>query len=147
MDQAQKLVNAKRYSDAVAAYQDALDLMPDNAAAKAGLQKAKKAAETVKPASNTLPAEYARQMQLGAALDKQQRYAEAVKAYAAALKAVPNDAKASNAQGFSQHMADGIKLLSTRKFADAAKEFDEALKINADDATAKGLAKRAKDGR
>jgi colicin import membrane protein len=147
MDQAQKLVNAKRYSDAVAAYQDALDLMPDNAVAKAGLQKAKKASETVKPASNILPAEYTRQMQLGATLDKQQRYAEAVKAYAAALKAVPNDAKASSAQSFSQHMADGIKLLSTRKYADAAKEFDEALKINADDATAKALAKRAKDGR
>jgi colicin import membrane protein len=147
MDQAQKLVNARRYSDAMNAYQDALDLMPDSAPAKAGLQKAKKASETVKPTGGAAPAEYTRQMQLGAALDKQQRYADAVKAYATALKAVPNDAKASSAQSFSQHMADGIKLFSARKFADAAKDFDEALKINADDATAKALSKRAKDGR
>ncbi len=121
--------------------------MPNDAAAKASLQRAQKALDTAKPATPAIPAEYVRQMQSGAALDKQQRYADAVKAYNAALKALPNDAKASNALGFSQHMADGIKLFTTRKFPDAAKEFEAALGVSPDDATAKALLKRAKDGK
>jgi tetratricopeptide (TPR) repeat protein len=147
MDQGQKLLTAKRYADAASTFQDALKLMPNDPTAKAALQKAQKALDTAKPATPAVPAEYVRQMQTGAALDKQQRYAEAVKAYNAALKALPNDAKATNALGFSQHMSDGIKLFTTRKFPDAAKEFEAALGVSPDDATAKALLKRAKDGK
>ncbi|MFL5244949.1 MAG: hypothetical protein ACJ8FY_22840 [Gemmataceae bacterium] len=147
MDQGQKLLAAKRYADAAAMFQDALQLMPNDATAEASLQRAQKALDAAKPPTPGTPAEYGRQMQAGAALDKQQRYADAARAYNAALKAVPNDAKATSALSFSQHMADGIRFFTARKFPDAAKEFEAALGVSPDEPTAKALLKRAKDGK
>jgi cytochrome c-type biogenesis protein CcmH/NrfG len=89
-------------------------------------------------------------MQNADANEKQQRFAEAAKAYREALRLVPGDAKATEGlkrADFGQHLAEGKKLLAARKFADAAREFDEALKISPDNNEAKTLLKRAKEGK
>jgi tetratricopeptide (TPR) repeat protein len=101
-----------------------------------------------RPAPNA-QAEYGKQMQAGAALEKQQKFADAARAYQEALRWQPGDARAAalrNAQ-FAQHMADGKRLLAARRFPDAAREFDEALKLVPADAEAKALLARARAGK
>jgi hypothetical protein len=93
------------------------------------------------------PAEYTKQMDAAAGFEKQQKYADAVTAYRAALKAVPNDARATKALDFAEHMADGQKALSAKKFPDAVREFEAALKMTPGHADATALLKRAKEGK
>src|SRR5262249_36806417 len=69
------------------------------------------------PPPPNVQAEYNRHMQAGAALEKQQKFAEAMKAYQEALKLMPQDAKAAAAlrtAEFSQHMAGAQKTLTAR---------------------------------
>jgi tetratricopeptide (TPR) repeat protein len=101
------------------------------------------------PAPNP-QAEYGKQMQTGAALEKQQKFADAARAYQEALRWQPGDARAAAAlrsAQFAQRMADGKKLLAARRFPDAAREFDEALKLAPTDAEAKALLARARAGK
>jgi hypothetical protein len=86
-------------------------------------------------------------MDAAAALEKQQKYADAATAFKAALRALPNDARATQGADFAQHMADGQKALAARKFPDAVREFEAALKVMPNNADAAALLKRAKEGR
>jgi tetratricopeptide (TPR) repeat protein len=103
-----------------------------------------------KPPAPNPQAEYGKQMQAGAALEKQQKFADAARAYREATRWQPGDARAAaalrNAQ-FAQQMSDGKKLLAARRFPDAARAFDEALKLVPTDAEAKALLARAKAGK
>jgi tetratricopeptide (TPR) repeat protein len=152
----QAAAGAKKYDDAIKAYTDALKLMPGDREATKGLNDAKQAADAAKappkpdPSKTDPKAEYAKQMQAGAAADKAGKYADAMAAYREALKQVPNDAKATQAlknAEFNSHMAAGKKLHADKKYNEAAKEYEEALKIILDEPRAKDALKRAKDGK
>ena len=85
--------------------------------------------------------------QTAAAQEKQQKYADAVASYRAALKVIPNDPRATKGADFAQHMADGQKALTARKFADATREFEAALKVIPNHVDATSYLKRAREGR
>jgi Flp pilus assembly protein TadD len=82
-------------------------------------------------------------MQLAAALDKQQKYADAANAYQTALKLMPGDVKAM----IGLHMAAGQKALAARQFADAAKEFETVLRVSPNHPEATKALKQARQGR
>jgi tetratricopeptide (TPR) repeat protein len=84
-------------------------------------------------------------MQLGAALEKQEKFADALKAYQAALRAVPNDAAAAKRTEYAQHMDAGVTALKANRKSDAVREFEAALKAAPNDPAATkwlGQAKR-----
>jgi tetratricopeptide (TPR) repeat protein len=149
MNQGQTAMAGKHYAEAVKVYGDALRVVPNDPTASKALKDAQAALDATKPPPHppAPPAEYTRQMDAAAALEKQQKYADAVMAYKAALKLVPGDAKATKGADFAQHMADGQKALAARKFPDAVREFEAALKVMPNNADATALLKRAKDGR
>jgi colicin import membrane protein len=96
-----------------------------------------------KPPMVNPQAEYTKQMQAGAAFEKQQKYDEAIRAYKEALRVVPGDVKA----GAAVHMAEGQKALKAKRFADAAREFEETLKLIPNHPEATKALKQAKQGR
>jgi tetratricopeptide (TPR) repeat protein len=160
MAQGQAALTAKRYAEAVAAYQGAVKLKPADAATAKALREAQQALEASrKPAPPPPPpppppvppaVEHARQMQAGAAFEKQGKYAEAAAAYQAALMQVPGEARATAALRnalFQLHMANGRSAHAARRFADAVKSYEEALKLQPANAEAKDRLARAKAGR
>ncbi len=89
-------------------------------------------------------------MQTAAALEKQQKYTEAIKAYQEALRAVPGDARAAAAlkgAEFAQHMAEGKKAAAARRFPDAVREYEEALKLSPGNPEANSALQRARQGK
>jgi tetratricopeptide (TPR) repeat protein len=141
---------ARKLDDAVQHFTQALRLMPGDRDATACLQTATKVRDDMKkapPAPPAPPAEYTRQMDAAATLEKQQKFGDAVLAYKMALRVVPGDAKATKGADFAQHMADGQKALTARKFPDAVREFEAALRVMPGNADATALLKRAKEGR
>jgi tetratricopeptide (TPR) repeat protein len=146
----QSALGAKKYDEAIKAFTDALKLVPGDKDATKGLNDARQAADAAKAPRPDPKAEYAKQMQAGAAADKQGKFGDAMTAYREALKWSPNDPKASAAlknADFSAHMAEGKKLHDAKKFSDAVKEYEAALKIQPDNKDAKDALKRAKDGK
>jgi tetratricopeptide (TPR) repeat protein len=146
MAQGQTAMAGKHYADAVKAYGEALKVMPNDPAATKAHKDAQAALDASK-APPPPPAEYTRHMDTAAALEKQQKYADAVSAYKAALRVVPNDPKATAGADFAQHVADGQKALAARKFPDAVREFEAALKVMPGNADATAFLKRAKEGK
>ena len=71
------------------------------------------------------PAAAAHFNNLGSALHSAGQFEPAEAAYREALKARPNDLKAT----FGLHMAEGQKALDAKRYADAQKAFDDALKL------------------
>ncbi len=101
------------------------------------------------PPPNPSP-EYTKQMQVGAALAKQQKYTDAIKAFQEALKLQPGDKPATDAlhrAEFDLHIMDGNKAMAAKKYAEAVKEFEAALKAEPGNAEATALLKKAKEGK
>jgi tetratricopeptide (TPR) repeat protein len=170
LSQGQAAQRARRYGEAVQAYEQALKVRPGDPTATRGLQEARQAltAPRVPPKPPTPPpapraptpapkspppppaAEYERQMQAGAALDKQGKHAEAVAAYQAALRARPGDARAAgavrNAQ-LLQHLTSARAAHAARRFPDAVREYEEALKLQPANAEVKAALQRARAGK
>jgi tetratricopeptide (TPR) repeat protein len=146
---------AKRYADAVKAYTEALKLMPDNATATRGLQEATQAlrAASVQPPPPPVAnaqAEFTKRMQEAAGFEKQQRYADAIKAYQEALKVVPGDARATEGlrkADFALHFAEGQRLMTLRRFADAVREYELALQREPGNAAATAALKKARESK
>src|SRR4029077_14952359 len=86
---------------------------------------------------------YAKQLRLAQALEKQQKYDDAVNAYNAALKLKPGDVDST----VGLHMARGRKALVPARFADAAGEFEEVLRISPKHAEATRALQQARQGR
>jgi tetratricopeptide (TPR) repeat protein len=76
-------------------------------------------------------------MQAAAALEKQQKYAEAAQTYQEALKLQPGDATATRRADFARHMDAGGRQAPAKKWAEAVAEYDLAVKLAPDDATAR----------
>jgi tetratricopeptide (TPR) repeat protein len=155
--EAQAAMQAKRYVDAQRAYGEALKLFPADPTAQRGMQDAQRAAADASktkapPASPPPPpqpdpqARFQKEMDNAAALEKQQKFADAMKAYQEALKIRPGDAKAS--QGvklaeFNWRLAEGQKHLQARRFVEAQREFEAALRLFPGNPTATQLLKKA----
>ena len=95
------------------------------------------------PPPANVAALYAKQLQLAQALEKQQKYDDAVNAYAAALKLKPGDVDST----VGLHMARGRKALAGGKFPEAAREFEETLRISPKNAEAARALQQARQGR
>ncbi len=151
--QGQAASAAKRHADAVKAYQAALKIRPGDPGATQALQQATAALNAAsRPAPPPPPppqpspqarAAYAGQMQAGAALDKQQKFADAAKAYQEALKFIPGDAAAT----YAVRMAQGRVHQGARRFPEAVREFQAALQVRPNDPTATDALNRARAGR
>jgi tetratricopeptide (TPR) repeat protein len=146
--QGQTLQAGKKYDEAIKAYQQAGTLMPGDPTVAALLKQAEKERDTV--LAEQRQAEYSRQMQAGAALDKQKKWDEAMKAYDAALKQIPKDAKASealNKASYNHHMTEGDKAFTARRFMDAVREYDAAVKLYPKDQDAAKALKKAQNAK
>ncbi|HYT87847.1 MAG TPA: hypothetical protein VEL76_03935 [Gemmataceae bacterium] len=146
--QGQAAMAAKRYADAVKAYGDALKLIPNDPTVTQRLREANTALEASRKTAPPPPPNpaYVAQMQAGAAQEKQQKFADALKAYQAALKIVPGDAKATERVRYTTHMAEGQRLHVARQFAAAVREYEAALQLVPNDPAATAALKRAKAG-
>jgi tetratricopeptide (TPR) repeat protein len=102
----------------------------------------------VKPAVTAPPAPppaFAQKMQAAAALEKQQKYAEAAQLYQEALKLLPGDATATRRAEFARRMDAGNRQAQAKKWTEAVAEYEAALKLVPDDATAKQLLQTARN--
>jgi tetratricopeptide (TPR) repeat protein len=89
-------------------------------------------------------------MQEAAAFEKQQRFADAIKAYQQALQLMPKDAKATEGlrkADYGLHFAEGQRLMGLRRFADAAREFELALQRDPGNPAATAALKKARESR
>lgn len=143
MKQGKAAMDAKKFDDAVKAYDEALKVKPGDAAAIAGK---KAATDAVKPPVKADPkAEFTKAMQQGATLQGQKKFADAASAYQLALKHA-NDLgdKAGQAQAYlgiarNEHAA--------KRFAEAIKAYEEVLKRSPNDAEAKAGLTKAKQNK
>jgi tetratricopeptide (TPR) repeat protein len=137
-------LNAKKWDDAITAFNAALTIVPNDPEATKGLQAAN---DGKKPKGD--PKEYGKQMAAAAAAEKKQEYLDALQAYQKALKAMPDDAAAragfKKASDYNQRMVDGKKALDAKKWPDAVKAYEDALKLYPDSNEAKKYLQKAKD--
>ncbi|HEY1376273.1 MAG TPA: hypothetical protein VGF55_05740 [Gemmataceae bacterium] len=148
MAQGKSALTGRRFDEAQRAFADALKFQPNDPEAARLLRQAQDAskppapppppptaravppppAPAKPPATPQPPAAYTQQMQAAAALENQAKYADAAKAYQAALRAVPNDPAATKRAEYAQHMDAGLTAVKAGKKADAVREFEAALK-------------------
>jgi tetratricopeptide (TPR) repeat protein len=154
MGQGKTALKDKKYDDAVKAFTDALKLIDDKEA-RALLKQAQDEQKNL--------AEYTRQINLGKIALNAGKWDEAITAYNAALKLVPNDPEATKGlqaatdgkkkadsagrrANFDKLVAQGKTALKDKKYDDAVKALTEALKLITDDKEAQGLLKDAQAG-
>lgn len=129
-------MNANRYADAVAAFTEALKLVPNDLDAQKGFTDAQTALNAI-VARKT---DYDRFMALAAAAMAKKLYPDAVVAYRDALIAIPDDplAIAGLRQAkYLRNMSEGDKALLVKKYGEAIKHYEEALKEVPGDKAAK----------
>jgi tetratricopeptide (TPR) repeat protein len=146
-------LQGKKYADAVKAYEGALQLFPTDPNAAKMLKQAQQLWNSSKktqppPMKETdTPKIFDQAMKSGAALEKEQKYAEAVKAFQEALKLRPKDANAYQGALRNQyylHLTQGQQYLDMGMFIEAQREFESALGLFPKDPTALKLLAKAK---
>jgi tetratricopeptide (TPR) repeat protein len=140
LDDAQRLQAKGEFDSAIRALQTAKRLRPteevDRLLTAAMVQQAR-ATPPPKPAAPVPPPPaFTQQMQVGAALEKQEKFADALKAYQAALGIVSTDQAAIKRADYTRHMDAGLTALKAGKKPDAAREFEAALKTAPNDPAA-----------
>jgi tetratricopeptide (TPR) repeat protein len=143
MKQGQAALNAKRWADAVKAFDQALKLRPGDGEAIKGKKAASDALNAPKPPPVNPLAEYNKAMQRAQALEKQRKYAEAVAAYREALKWVAGDAKQVTNQG-NAWLGVARNEHAARRYAEAVKAYEEVLKRIPNQPEARAALPRAK---
>jgi len=155
MTLAREATTAKKHTEAVKHYQQALNLFPNDPDAKKGLDAAIKA-EGIGKKQNL--EDYKLAMDAARDAVKKQNYQGAVFSFKEALRLMPGDKaaqeglaaaeaalktatdNAKNKQAFNQLMTQGKSALATKRYAEAAGHFQAALKLFPNDAEArKGL--------
>jgi colicin import membrane protein len=151
MNQGKAALAARHYEEAKMAFSDALRFEPNDPEATQLLKQAQDGGKAPPPppppppplyrpppppATATVAQAFSQQMQAGAAWEKQEKFADALKAYQAALRLAPGDAAATKRAGFAQHMDAGLTALKAGKKPDAAREFEAALRDAPNDPTA-----------
>jgi tetratricopeptide (TPR) repeat protein len=136
-----------RYEEAFRLYKAAKELLPEDQAAEKGMRNAQRLLDTIVAAQIA----YQRFMAQAATAMTNQRYAEAVSAYAEALRLSPTDLDATNGLSLAKAALEkqvrvqneydrlirlGNTALSRRAYAEAQKAFQDALKLVPDDPTA-----------
>jgi tetratricopeptide (TPR) repeat protein len=146
MQQGRIAMSAKKFADAVKAFETAKALFPTDATVGKALADATKALNASKapPKPMGKPPQYTRQMDQGAALEKAGQYDRALAAYKAALQLAPDDDDADKKVDFCQFMSNGGQAMKARKFAEARTAYENALKLFPNDANAKLALQRAK---
>jgi hypothetical protein len=142
---------AKKYDDAVTAYKSALKYIPNDQKATQQLAQAQQllqeSAKVKAPPADPAKA-FSDAMQRGAAAEKKDNYADAVKAFSEALKLRPKDADANagwKKNQFSLNMQQGQQYLDNMMWVNAQGEFEAALRIFPKDANALKLLQKAKN--
>jgi tetratricopeptide (TPR) repeat protein len=154
----EKALAEKKYADAETAFTRALELDPENAAAKKGLTVAEAALlAAAKLAEDEMKrrAEHDRLMTDGRSALAAKKYAAAAEAFSAAAQLVPGDVEAGKllaqakdglaaekadketAARYAAHMEAGRAAMIAMRYADALREFISAQKLMPDDAAAK----------
>ncbi len=158
MTQGRTAFAERRLDDAQRAFAEALKTAPNDPQAAGSLKQAQDAARIPAPLpppppgtrvtplpppsrpSSPVPPPpsliFAQHMQTGAALEKQENYADALKAYQAALAIDSADPTAIRRADFARHMDAGVTALKSAKKPDAAREFEAARKLAPNDPAA-----------
>jgi tetratricopeptide (TPR) repeat protein len=137
MDLGKKALAAKEWTDAVRAYESAIQVMPGDEAANKGLGEARTALAAVLD-DKAKAAEYQARMDAGREALKTARYPDAAREYLAALRLVPDDAAATKGlqeaerkiadnQDLAKRKADFERLLERAKTSLRNKHFDDAI--------------------
>jgi len=164
MDQGKKAVADKSWSDAVTAFESAIQVLPGDADANKALSDARAALAVVQSDKAKL-ADYQTRIDAGKAAMTAQRYADAVREYLAALRLAPDDAAATKGLKNAEAKLDDNKDLEKRKsdytlamirgkasykarsFDDAIDSYQTALKLIPGDAEATACLTTARQGK
>ncbi|MFT3882496.1 MAG: tetratricopeptide repeat protein [Gemmatales bacterium] len=146
-------VTAKKYDDAIKAFEKALQLVPDDKDATAQLAQAKKLkADAATPPVKQPPVPQktppAQLLSQAAALQKQSKWEEALALYRQVLAQSPNDqtAKAgARTCEFQVHFDAGRAALTKKDKEAAIKSFEAALKLTPGHQETQKLLKQARD--
>src|SRR5262249_23220844 len=127
IDQASLAMQAGRYGDALQLYGEALRLVPGDPVAIQGLRDARTAAG----AALRRGGDVGRAMQTATNALRARQFSDAITAFRAALRLVPDDPQALaglRKARFGQAMSDGQAAMRASRFADAVRNFEEALR-------------------
>jgi tetratricopeptide (TPR) repeat protein len=151
MTAGQAAMATKKYDFAVKYFGDALKLAPNDQNATTQLRAAQKLLDTPK-VKTPPPADPAKQyndaMQCATAAEKDQKHADAVKAYSDALKARPKDAAALagwKQSQFALNLQQGQQYLDNAMWVAAQNEFQSALNVFPGNPQAQKLLQKAKN--
>jgi tetratricopeptide (TPR) repeat protein len=143
IDQASLAMQSGRYGDALRLYGEALRVAPGDQVAIQGLRDARTAAGAILQRGG----DFDRAMQSGTAALRMRQWSDAVAAFQAALRAVPDSPQAAaglRKARFGQAMSDGQAALNASRFADAVRSFEEALRQIPGDPAASGALRQAR---
>ncbi|MSU79602.1 MAG: tetratricopeptide repeat protein [Gemmataceae bacterium] len=141
----------KRFDEAINAYQGALKIYTKDPIAVRGWQDATKALNASKTKTLPPPVEpkqltFEQVMQKAAGLEKEQKYADAMKAYQDALKLRAKDADAlagMKKNQFANHVVTGQQYQSNGMFIEAVREFEAASRLQPNNVAVQKLLKQA----
>jgi predicted Zn finger-like uncharacterized protein len=136
-------MQGRRFADAVTAYTEALRLVPNDPLAAQGLRDAQAGAERLARRRLTLD----RQIQAGATALRQKQYAEAIRAFKAALDLDPDNPAALDGlrqARYADAMTEGWRALNAKRRQDAIRFFEDALKEKPGDPQATTALQQAK---
>jgi cytochrome c-type biogenesis protein CcmH/NrfG len=146
-----------RFEEAIANYQAALQLFPEDVEAAKGLSASKTSLEAQARAQKDeekRQGEFARLMNQGQEAMKKQQFADAIQAFDNALRLIPEDAEADkalrqasdaqeamqiakkNAADYESHMTAARAAMVGERYADAHNEFLAALQLKPEDEAA-----------
>jgi tetratricopeptide (TPR) repeat protein len=141
MKQGDDALAAKKYADAVKAYDEALKLKPGDAAAIRGKRAATDAQKPAQPKADP-KAELRKALDQGAASEKLKKHADAVNWYQSARKWA-NDVGDRNALA-QAYLGVGRNEHAQKRYPEAVRAYEEVLKRDANNAEAKAALARAK---
>jgi tetratricopeptide (TPR) repeat protein len=131
LKQGREARQAKKYAEAIRAFEMALQLTPGDALATRELTEVREILNADSEEKKKLAA-YLERLNAGQAALKAQRYPDAIQNFQGALQLIPADPAATAAlrdTNYAQNMAQGRQAVRDKKYADAVKAFEAALVV------------------